>query len=102
WQKPSKNPNQSQRIGSKRADAKANSSQPDRKVLKTWGCSCRRIPLARVPIESTCIVSSTDQASIFIITLDPTAYPRNLNLFIDPKGTQPFEEVLEREAGRVL
>ncbi|XAO26336.1 hypothetical protein I312_105173 [Cryptococcus bacillisporus CA1280] len=34
----------------------------------------------------------SDQASIFIITLDPTAYPRNLNLFIDPKGTQPFEE----------
>lgn len=58
WQKPSQNPNQSQRIGSREQMPKRIVVNPIGRFSKTWGCSCRRIPLARVPIELRCIVSS--------------------------------------------
>ncbi|KAL0246980.1 hypothetical protein I308_104012 [Cryptococcus tetragattii IND107] len=89
----------------KKADAKANSSQPDRKVLKDVGLflSTDTVSTGSDRVKVYRLINRdlggkiindplSDQATIFIITLDPTAYPRNLNLFIDPKGTQPFEE----------
>ncbi|WVQ90297.1 hypothetical protein IAS59_004074 [Cryptococcus gattii] len=89
----------------KRADAKANSSQPDRKVLKDVGLflSTDTVSMGSDRAKVYLLINRdlggkiindplSNQATIFIITLNPTAYPRNLNLFIDPKGTQPFEE----------
>lgn len=57
WQKPSQNPDQSQRIGSREQMPKR-IVNPIGRFSKTWGCSCRRIPLAWVPIELRCIFSS--------------------------------------------